>query len=475
MQLCVRAWDSPPTNNRLKKIYTAVFRNWYPSYNWFGRDSGLVTEGLRSIGVDSKLVILDTPGMPQDDRFLPASREQFCDPEYWTRLNVDAVVLQGGGEAATQPVADAIKFGRAKLIYRMDTDGILDPSVDLWLFFYRKWWSMGNPVRLRYIWWEEMGWKRDRVKGMDAGNAPVTLNSALGKEAARYLFRLLLRPIFVPVLTILKLVFSRHIGAANIAKRLAKADFIFVESKIAVARIQRLLQKTGYPCESRRVFCLPIPIPQYPSLPVVENKHNIIITAGRLEDDQKDLKLWVKVVAQFLHSRPEYKAVIIGNGHRYVQHLIKKYAPRESSNFTVIGRSSPEEIRKWEMKSKIFLCTSREESMHIASAEAACAGCSVVGPITIASMQDYASNQSGAVAQSRRAADLLDALFAEASMWESGRRSPLNISSFFNFILAPNHHAQELVDHLIPPPQTQKHFELDRLSIMESERPINEP
>jgi glycosyltransferase involved in cell wall biosynthesis len=440
----------------VKRIYTAVYRSWYPSYAWFGRDSGLVTEGLRSIGVDSKLVILDTPEMPQDERFLPATRTQFCDPEFWKRLNIDAVVLQGGGEAATQAVADAIKASRTKLIYRLDTDGVVDPSVDPWLFFYSKWWSLANPVRFRYIFWEERAWQRDLAKGLPAGNRPATLNSSLGKELFRYAMGLLTRPVVAPAITILKLALPTQLGAGKVASRLAKADLMLAESKIAAARIQRLLNKAGMRDLMPRVVNLPIPIPHYTTARDMSQKQNLVITAGRLEDNQKDLKLWINVVARFLIVRPDYRAVVIGNGHRYVQDLLAKYPPGESSQFTVIGRSSPEEIRKWEIKSKIFLCTSRGESMHIASAEASCAGCSIVGPITIASMQDYTSHQSGTVALSRSAADLLDALCAEASMWDNNKRSPINISSFFTSILAPEQHAQALVRHLITHTTTPK-------------------
>ena len=106
------------------RIHTAVFRPWKPHYAWFGRDSGLVTEGLNSIGVESRLVILDTPGMPQDERFFPASREDFCSSDFWRGLRLDAVVLQGG-EGANEPVSAAIRESGTRLLLRLDSDGVM--------------------------------------------------------------------------------------------------------------------------------------------------------------------------------------------------------------------------------------------------------------------------------------------------------------------------------------------------------------
>ena len=124
----------------MKKVYTAVFRHWHEPYAWFGRDSGLVTEGLRRIGVDSRLVILQSPKMPQDERFLAARREQFLDSGFWKSLALDGVVLQGGADVGIDPVSAAIKESGTKLLLRLDTDGVVAPQVDPYLYCYNLWW-----------------------------------------------------------------------------------------------------------------------------------------------------------------------------------------------------------------------------------------------------------------------------------------------------------------------------------------------
>ena len=428
------------------KIYTAVYRPFSLPYSWFGRDSGLVTEGLRSIDVASKLVILQSPGMPADERFLPATSKQFCDPVFWRSLNLDAVILQGGAEAATQPVADAIRESQTMLLYRMDTDGVVDPVVDPFLYLYGKWWTAGNPLRVRYIWWEEMAWENARKMRADQPPRPPSMNSTLPHEIAALSRRLLGRPFTSIGMVMAKLLFPDRFGGTRFVARLAKADAILAESKIASARLRRLAVVCNRNDIAQRVHTLPIPIPVAGNLMPTQERNNVIITAGRLYDDQKDARKFVEVVNMFLTIRPDYRAVAIGDGNSYVEHLVKKHARSVADRITIIGRSSPETVRDLECMSKIFLCTSRGESMHIASAEAACAGCSIVGPSEIASMQEYAAWESGTLAWTRRTNDFVDAVMAEANEWDCGRRDPRAISSHFSNRLSPVTHARQLVE-----------------------------
>ena len=83
--------------------------------------------------------------------------------------------------------------------------------------------------------------------------------------------------------------------------------------------------------------------------------------------------------------------------------------------------------------------------MHIASAEAALAGCSIVGPCEIASMQDYASNSSGSLSLTRSVSSMVDALSAEANEWDCGNRCPESIAQFSTKRFSPENHAKQLV------------------------------
>jgi glycosyltransferase involved in cell wall biosynthesis len=386
----------------MKKIYTAVFRPWNSQYSWFRRDSGLVTEGLRQIGIGSRLVILNADGMPNDERFYPATRDQFVDPKFWACLRLDAIILQGGCDVGIESVSMAIKESGTKLLLRLDTDGILAPQVDLYLYFYTLWWWLGYNKR----------------------------HPALSRALAK---------------TTLKMVFPLRFGPGRIIRRLRLGDFLLAESRIAVARIQRILNDFGENYSKDKVVNLPIPITTDWHYDLSVPKENLIISVGRWEDTQKDAPKLIKTLGKVLPQFPKYNSVVIGNSEDYLRKLVKKYALASADRIEITGYLPHFEIPAYARRAKIFVCSSRSESMHISSAEALCSGCSVVGPAEIASMQEYSSHCSGTLAWTRRTADFSDALAAEINSWNEGMRNPCEISRFFQSRLAPEKVAREIL------------------------------
>lgn len=386
----------------MKKIYTAVFRNWHTPYAWFGRDSGLVTEGLRRIGVESRLVILDTPGMDTDERFLPASREQFVDPGFWRSHELDAVVLQGGGDVGIEPVSLAIKKSGTKLLLRLDTDGVVAPQVDPYLYLYTLWWWLAfnrkHPAAIR----------------------------ALGK-------------------TFLKSVFPGKFGPGRIVRRLQLGDSLLVESRIAIARLQRLLCAFGAKETSEKLVYSPIPVADEWNYDSSVPKENLIVSVARWNDTQKDAPKLIKTLGRLLPQHASYRAVIIGNAPDTLRSLVGRHAPESAARITITGRLPHLDIPRYEQRAKIFICSSRAESMNISSAEALCCGCSVVGPAEIGSMHEYSSAQSGTMSWTRRTNDFADAVSAEIFSWKRGQRDPSAISSYFRSFLDCKAHARQIL------------------------------
>jgi len=384
-------------------IDTAVFRQWHTPYEWFGRDSGLVTDGLRKLGITSRLIILQAPGMPEDDRFLPASAAQFLSPEFWCGLGADAIILQGGGEAATEPVAEAIRQARIPLIFRLDTDGVLAPQVDPYLFAYNAWWWLAH--HHKYPAWV-------RVAGI----------------------------------TTLKHLFPTRLGPGRLLRRFSRADALLAESRIASSRLRRMIFEHGQPGLVSRIIHMPIPIPDkwaYPAGSVA--KEDVIVSVARWYDAQKDAPKLVRVLSRVLLHNPGFRAVIIGDGDHFVRKLVDRYAGHVKDRITITGRMAHENIPTHEKRAKIFVCSSRAESMNISSAEALCCGCSVVGPGEIASMHEYSSFQSGTITWTRRDSDYVDAVNAEIDEWKWGRRNPIAISNHFRKILSSESIAKRLV------------------------------
>lgn len=383
-------------------IHTALFREWHSGYAWFGRDSGLVTEGLRQIGVESRLVILDTPGMETDERFLPASRKDLLCPEFWASLGADAVVLQGGAETGIEPVSTAIRASRTLLLARLDSDGVIAPQADPFLAFKNlRWW-------LAYH-----------------GKHPATLRAAI--------------PIG------LKMLFPNKFGPGRIARRLAHADFFLIESRVAAARLRRILSDFGHAELASRVIHLPIPIPMEWTYRAGDAKEDLIVSVARWYDAQKDANKLVRTLARALTQHPYFRAVVIGDGEGHLRRLAGKLASPVSNRIEITGRLPHASIPAIERRAKIFVCPSRAESMNISSAEALCCGCSVVGPAEIAAMQEYTSAYNGTLAWTRRTNDFADALSAEIDEWKHGRRTPESISAQARVRFSPQAIAENLV------------------------------
>lgn len=385
------------------KIYTAVFRPWKPNYSWFGRDSGLVTQGLRKIGVESRLVILRNEGIPCDDRFLPVDRAQFCDSSFWKSLPLDAVVLQGGGDIGIEPALSAIRSSGTKLLLRLDSDGVIAPQVDSYLYIYNLWWNLAYHHK-----------------------HPAIL-IALAKA-------------------FLKSLFPYRYGPGRISKRLVQGDALLIESRIAATRLQRVLKNHGFEETAAKVVHLPIPIPDEWSYDPSQSKENTIVSVARWYDAQKDAPKLVQVLGQVLKHHPHFNAIIIGDGEDYLKKLILKYAKEVSDRIELKGRLPHIEIATYLKKSKIFICSSRAESMNISSAEAACCGCSIVGPAEIAAMHEYTAFNSGTMAWTRRTHDFADATNAEITAWYSCKRNPAELSHYFRSFLAPEKIASRIVE-----------------------------
>jgi glycosyltransferase involved in cell wall biosynthesis len=206
-----------------------------------------------------------------------------------------------------------------------------------------------------------------------------------------------------------------------------------------------MLRNYGFEETAPKVLHLPIPVPDAWTYDGSIPKENIIISVARWNDAQKDAPKLVKVLGRVLKAHPLYEAIIIGNGETYLEKLISKHAKDVSNRIQVMGRLPHQEIAGYLKKSKIFICSSRAESMNISSAEAACCGCSVVGPAEIASMHEYTGFNSGTMAWTRRINDYVDALVAEINCWNSGIRNPIKISNYFTKNFAPEVIGKKLV------------------------------
>jgi glycosyltransferase involved in cell wall biosynthesis len=143
----------------------------------------------------------------------------------------------------------------------------------------------------------------------------------------------------------------------------------------------------------------------------------------------KNAPFLVKVLGRVLAEVPDYSVRIIGSSEDHVRGLVSGLDAGCRSRIEIPGLIRNPELPPHYQEAQICLCPSYTESFHIASAEALCCGCSVVGDARIASMPYFVSLGAGTLACDRSLDNFVDAVMAEISAWRSGERNPTQIAT----------------------------------------------
>ncbi len=104
--------------------------------------------------------------------------------------------------------------------------------------------------------------------------------------------------------------------------------------------------------------------------------------------------------------------------------------PEVRERVTLHGRKLPGEVVGLFDVAQVSYCPSAFESFHIASAEALCCGCSVVGgrSVSLASFEWFTGEGDGRLAASDDAEGHAGAILDELTAWSAGERDPGIIS-----------------------------------------------
>jgi len=320
------------------------------------------------------------------------------DARWWKQWGIDGVVLFWA-LPKYEPIARAIKQSGAKLAVYLDSGGLISPHV--WLSMY---------LRTKCIAEKDEG-------------------------------------IMFPVLsgflkTVVSMLQPHHSGMISY---LEHADILAIPSPLAKQRYNRYLIAIGRPDLSTRLHVIPYSIPEKMTCNASVQKKPIIIAVGGWHRLQKNPDLLVRVLGRALSAEPGYSARVIGGGQDKIKRLVRKLKDSIASQIEVLGVMSHEDLRNHYQESQISLCSSFYESFHLASAEALCCGCSVVGDARISSMPYFASFGSGTLACDLSLDNLSDALLAEIDAWRCGERDPVRISSYWTSKLHPEHAARKLL------------------------------
>lgn len=354
----------------------------------FSRDTGLLCRGFQRAGCMSKVVM---PGPAREDDQSDVIRTDFAnleDAEWWRTLKADGVVLYAWGLPRYTAIARAIKTAGCTLVLNLDTAGLMTPFVET-----KNFWRgvLDSSIQRR------------------------------GPAGGRVLAVCRMLKASLPLL--MDLPRLRH---------LQFADIIGAVSPIALDRIRRYAFLYGFKATASRIRLIVHPVsPDIQYGGVQKQKQLIAIGRWTRADWVKNPTLLIESLGMALERHQDYEAVIIGAYDDSVTAMLDRMPPATSSRIHISGRVPLNEIIDYLRRTRISICTSRSESFHIASAEALCAGSSIVGYRSpfLPALEYFASENSGSLGASATPDSIASAISSEIRAWEAGERDPVAIST----------------------------------------------
>ena len=370
------------------KWYTCTPVRYQGNASFFARDSGLMSCGLSDLGIESRAVMPGPPMADDDPRLIRTDYTNLEDPSWWASHHLDGVVLYSWADPKFTKVARAIKQADILLVINMDSAGVLSIWTDGLLYI---------TFRLRYSMF-----LRGRVKGF--------LHFCVGLARSMLIF-----PVDLPRL--------RH---------MQEADLIGAVTPLALARIQRYAMWFGYRDIAGKVRLLHHPVSSYTSYHA-EDKGKVIVALGRWTQNDlvKRPRLLLAIIARLLSENADYHFEIVGRYDHILADGIAELPISHQRRVKLHGLLPNHEVAKVLSRARISLCTSSNESFHIASAEALCAGCSVVGlrsPV-IAFLKYVEDLHYASLADRDHPEAYVNALLHEISLWQTRSRDPVEIST----------------------------------------------
>lgn len=369
---------------------TCIPKRYVGNERFFARDSGLLCKGFQEIGIKCKSIM---PGPPMDvdqtEDLIRTDYQNLEDPEWWKSHGAEGVVLYAWGSGKYRKIACAIKQANLILVTHMDTAGILGV-----LNGYRAFSRSLLAV----------------CRG-ESGNACIS--------NARFLLRLA----YASTIGLLKNDLSR-------ATHLKQADIIGAITPIAMERIQKVCRIYGGEELAERIRLIPHPNSTLMTYDPRVPKEPVVVAIGRWNDERvKGTQLLMDTVVEVTSRSTDVVVEIYGSipGKINIWH---RSLPAEIRNrIKLIGIIRNDALAAVLQRASISLCTSLRESYHIASGEALCCGCSIVGPdvAEVPSMKYFTEDGNGKMAM-REAGPMATAILEELQAWRAGERDPQVIS-----------------------------------------------
>lgn len=384
------------------KWYTCTPVSFKGDHTFFSRDSGAFCKAFQRIGVESR-AIMPTPAQEGDEPDL--IRTEYAnleDPAWWKSLGIDGVILYAWGVGKYSPIARAIHDAGIFLVVYMDSSGLFFP------------WQYWLPI----------------AKNMYTKD--VFIHGKI-KGSAFFLLRLLKQHTW-------------NLASRGRRKHLDSGDMVTFPIPSALQSVADREWLYGKSIV-RKLALVPPPISS--TCRFAGEKRNIIMAVGRWDDLlYKRPCLLMSTLEQALVHAPEWEAEIYGNLPPFLREWHGNLPQGLRSRIHLAGYIPNIELQKKQSLARISLCTSLSESTHLASAEALCAGASVVGPrLTpqLNCLQWYVSHDSGTLSPDDSPESLSGALLEEIRAWDSGKRNPEEISRYWGSLLHAENSCKRII------------------------------
>ena len=360
------------------------------------KDPGQIPLGLMDNRVNADVITVTKKALQgYNPKFHVTQRalNEFYNPEFWSKNDSDTIIAYPLQGTLYSPLIEKMKTDGKRVLIKFDSDGKI--AYPLQRHTHR------IPLRERLtarnfvsdVWWR------------------LPFKSLKYKKHAKV--------------------------AAETIKQIELCDAAIIESPEALSNLNFFLAAWGRSELIKKTNFVPNPVtPEFVEGNVAVSKEKIAVTHGRWDDYKvKNTAVMKETVVEFLKNRKDYKFIIFGSGIETVKNLIKDTPEEVKKRIEVLGYLEHKQVKETLRSAKILFVPSRWESFSIASAEALCTGCSIVGTpiesLRYMSMQGF----SGSIAATFDREAILAALLQDSIKWDNDKYNPEKIAGFWRPIL----------------------------------------
>ena len=355
------------------------------------KDPGQIPLGLMENGINASVITVtkkDLANYSPKFHLTQSALKEFYYEEFWLKNDSDVIIAYPLQGALYSPLIEKMKLGGKKVLLKFDSDG-----------------RIAYPLQRHYL----------RIPLHER----LTVRNLISDVWWRLPFKSLKR--------------KRHAKvAAETIRQVELSDEVIIESPDALSNLNFFLAAWGRRDLIKKTRFIPNPVSPEFVEGEIGKKENIAISYGRWSDfRQKNTQVMVETIVEFLMERRDYKFIIFGKGTEEVKNLLGDAPENIKERIEILGFVEREKIKGYLTNAKIFFAPSRWESFSIASGEALCMGCSVVGTplesLRYLSMQGF----SGTTAATFDREAILAALLQDSIKWENGNYEPEKIAMFW--------------------------------------------